>query len=44
MRHFRLTRQQRNRILDVVTTYYQLHVPEFRNLRSLSVLREVIQA
>ena len=44
MRHFHLTRQQRNRILDVVTTYFQLHVPEFRNLRSLSVLREVIQA
>ena len=42
MRHFRLTRQQRNRILDVVTSYYQLHVPEFRNLRSLAVLREVL--
>ena len=42
MRHFRLTRQQRNRILDVLTTYYQLHVPEFRNLRSLAVLREVL--
>jgi len=40
--HFRLTRQQRNRILDVLTTYYQLHVPEFRNLRSLAVLREVL--
>jgi len=42
MHHFRLTRQQRNRILDVLTTYYQLHVPEFRNLRSLAVLREVL--
>lgn len=41
MRHFNLTRQQRNRILDIVTTYYKLHVPEFRNLRSLDVLREI---
>jgi DNA repair protein RecO (recombination protein O) len=42
MHRFRLNRQQRNRILDILTTYYQLHVPEFRNLRSLSVLREVL--
>lgn len=42
MHKFLLTRQQRTRILDVLTLYYQLHVPEFRNLRSLSVLREVL--
>ena len=42
MHRFRLNRQQRNRILDVLTLYYQLHVPEFRNLRSLAVLREVL--
>ena len=42
MHKFRLTRQQRTRILDVLTLYYQLHVPEFRNLRSLSVLRELL--
>ena len=42
MHKFRLTRQQRNRILDVLTVYYQLHVPEFRNLRSLAVLQEVL--
>lgn len=42
MHKFRLTRQQRAHILDILTTYYQLHVPEFRNLRSLSVLREVL--
>jgi DNA repair protein RecO (recombination protein O) len=42
MHSFRLNRQQRNRILDVLTTYYQLHVPEFRNLRSLGVLREIL--
>ena len=42
MHRFRLTRQQRGRILDVLTLYYQLHVPEFRDLRSLAVLREVL--
>lgn len=42
MHRFRLTRQQRNRVLDVLTLYYSLHIPEFRNLRSLSVLREVL--
>lgn len=42
MHKFRLTRIQRARILDILTLYYQLHVPEFRNLRSLSVLREVL--
>lgn len=42
MHSFRLNRQQRNRILDVLTLYYQLHVPEFRNLRSIAVLREVL--
>ncbi len=42
MHSFRLTRQQRARILDVLTTYYKLHVPEFRDPRSLAVLREVL--
>ncbi len=42
MHRFLLTRQQRNRMLDVLTIYYQLHVPEFRDLRSLAVLREVL--
>ena len=42
MHRFLLTRQQRNRMLDVLTLYYQLHVPEFRDLRSLAVLREVL--
>ena len=42
MHSFRLSRQQRSRILDVLTAYYRLHVPEFRDLRSLAVLREVL--
>lgn len=43
MHKFRFNRQQRNRILGLLTTYYQLHVPEFRDLRSLAVLREVLR-
>lgn len=39
---FRLTHQQRGRILNLLTLYYRLHVPEFRELRSLAVLREVM--
>ena len=42
MHKFRLSRQQRARILDVLTLYYQLHVPEFRNPKSLAVLREIL--
>lgn len=42
MHSFRLNRSQRNRILDLLTSYYKLHVPEFRDLRSLDVLREVL--
>ncbi|MBO7119752.1 MAG: DNA repair protein RecO [Bacteroidaceae bacterium] len=42
MHCFRLNRQQRSRILGILTMYYKLHVPEFRDLRSLEVLREVL--
>ena len=42
MHCFRLTRLQRGRILEVLTLYYQLHVPEFRELKSMAVLREVL--
>ena len=43
MHSFRLSRQQRGRMLEVLTTYYKLHVPEFRELKSLAVLREVLE-
>ena len=42
MHKFRLNRVLRNRMLDVLTVYYRLHVPEFREPRSLAVLREVL--
>lgn len=41
MHLFRFTRQQRGRILDVLTDYYRWHVPEFPELKSMQVLREV---
>ena len=42
MHLFRLSREQRRRILDVLTDYYRLHVPGFPELKSLEILREVI--
>ena len=43
MHLFRLSRNERNRILDVLLTYYRLHLPGFPTLRSLSVLQELYQ-
>lgn len=43
MRFFRLNRTQRNAILDGLITYYRLHVPEFPELKSLEILREVFK-
>ncbi len=41
MHLFRLSRSERNRILELLLTYYRLHLPAFPELRSLSVLREL---
>jgi DNA repair protein RecO (recombination protein O) len=41
MHLFRLTRAERNRILEIVEHYYRLHLPAFPELRSLPVLREL---
>lgn len=41
MHLFRLTRQQRTRILELLLLYYRLHVPEFPELRSPEVLHEL---
>lgn len=37
----KIGRTTRNQILDVLMQYYQLHIPEFGNLKSLDVLREL---
>ncbi len=41
IRLFRMSRDDRNRCLDVIMAYYRLHVPNFPVLRSLDVLREL---
>ena len=41
MHLFRLSREQRNHILDRLTDYYRLHVPAFPELHSLPVVQEL---
>ena len=41
MHLFRLSRADRNRIVEVLTLYYRLHLPQFPELRSLPVLKEL---
>lgn len=41
MHLFRMTRQERNRLLDIVLRYYRIHMPGFRELKSVEVLREL---
>jgi len=36
-----ITREQRGHILEIIIMYYRLHVPGFRSLQSMGVLREV---
>lgn len=38
---FRMNRQQRNRCIEVALLFYRLHLPDFPDLRSLEVLREL---
>ena len=41
MHLFRMSHDDRNRIVDVLLHYYRLHVPNFPELRSLPVLKEL---
>lgn len=41
MHLFQLSRHERNRIAEVLLHYYQLHIPQFPELKSLSVLQEL---
>ena len=41
MHLFQLTRTQRNRILELILTYYRLHIPSLPGLKSWEVLREI---
>ena len=41
MHLFRMSRQDRQRLLDIALTYYHIHLPAFPELRSLAVLEEL---
>ena len=41
MRLFHISRQERNRLLDVAMRYYAIHIPDFPELKSIDVLREM---
>ena len=40
---FRMSHQERNRLLEVALTYYRLHLTDFPLLKSVSVLKELYQ-
>lgn len=41
MHLFRLSHQERNHLLEVALTYYRLHLPDFPELKSLQVLKDL---
>ena len=43
MHLFRLSRTERNRIVELLLLYYRIHLPDFPELRSLGVLHELFQ-
>lgn len=43
MHLFRMNRQQRAQLLDVALRYYRLHLPDFPQLRSVEVLKELFE-
>ncbi len=43
MHLFRMSHQERNRLLDVSLKYYRLHLPDFPELKSIEVLQALYQ-
>ena len=41
MRLFRMSREPRNRCVDVILDFYRLHIPAFPELKTLGVVREL---
>ena len=41
MHLFQMSHTERNRLLEVALSYYRLHLPDFPDLKSLSVLQEL---
>ena len=44
MRFFKFSGSQRSRLLGYINTYYQLHIPNFPELKSLSVYKELFSS
>lgn len=42
MSKFKMNRQQRNYVTDLLINYYRLHIPNFPQVKSLDVLRETL--
>ncbi len=43
MHLFRMSHQERNRLLEVTLIYYRLHLPDFPEMKSIGVLQELYQ-
>jgi DNA repair protein RecO (recombination protein O) len=43
MHLYAMSREERNRCIEVMITYYRLHIPGFPELKSLEVLRELFE-
>lgn len=43
MHLFRMSHQERNRLLEVSLIYYRLHLPDFPEMKSIGVLQELYQ-
>lgn len=41
MHLYKMSRMERNRLVDIIISYYRIHIPDFPELRSLDVLREM---
>ena len=44
MHLFQMSHIERNRLLEVALSYYRLHIPDFPELKSLSVLQELYES
>ena len=44
MHLFQMSHTKRNRLLEVALSYYRLHIPDFPELKSLSVLQELYES
>ena len=43
MHLYKMSRTERGRMADIILRYYQIHVPDFPELKSLPVLKEPVR-